>query len=675
MPGVAEPVEIQLWPREIGADYLVARTGRDNERAVGATLSEALGGLPLAHEQAAAYCEQLGISLAEYRKRFEAAAARLLDDTRHAPAEYHDGLTVTKTFALAIEEAAKLHPAAEPFIVHAALLAPEPIPLFLFAEVREKFGEPFATALAGDGLEEAVAELRTFALLSRETTADERDPAITTETVRLHRLVRQVAVTRSGGKTREDARRALVQAVAAIYPEAAIYLPVGDSKTWSRARRLETIALALVEEDENHPPAEGAEAQTAELLHKLSAYKSAAFASYRDAQLLEERSLAIRERVCGPEHPDTAASLLHLGLLIEYQGHFVEARQLYERAFAINERVLGPDHPATEDIILSLDRLRFQKDLVPARPLLERAIASGEKVLGPQDMRIVVKLIALADLHIAQGDFARARSLCERILTFSEEVLDPSATSRTLETLGRILKYQDDLAGARPLFERALAISEKVLGPEHPQTAYRLKNLASCLDAEGDLARARPLHERAVAICEKTLGPEHSGTAICLMGLVEVLRNQGDVAAAQRLCARALEIHEKLHGSSHRATAHSLSTLAALLFDRGDFSESRRCYDRALATLEVSSPEHPSTNRVRCNFARLLLAAGNAAEALTLGETALAGHEKSFGKNHRWTRDSARTTADVLAALGRAEEAQVLRNSYGIELDAHRTPE
>jgi hypothetical protein len=29
--------------------------------------------LPLAHEQAAAYCERLGISLAEYRRRFEAA--------------------------------------------------------------------------------------------------------------------------------------------------------------------------------------------------------------------------------------------------------------------------------------------------------------------------------------------------------------------------------------------------------------------------------------------------------------------------------------------------------------------------------------------------------------------------------------------------------------------------
>jgi hypothetical protein len=97
-----------------------------------------LGGLPLAHEQAAAYCERLEISLADYRRRFETTPARLLDSERDAPADYHDRLTVAKTFALAIDEAAKLHAAAEPLIVHAALLAPEPIPLFLFAAARSR---------------------------------------------------------------------------------------------------------------------------------------------------------------------------------------------------------------------------------------------------------------------------------------------------------------------------------------------------------------------------------------------------------------------------------------------------------------------------------------------------------------------------------------------------------
>jgi hypothetical protein len=283
-------------------------------------------------------------------------------------------------------------------IVHAALLAPEPIPLFLFAEAREKFGEPLVTSLVGDGLEEAVAALRTFALLSRDTITDEHDPAITTETVRLHRLVRQVAVTRRDRKARDDVRRALVEAVAAIFPRGAEYFFI-HPETLPRMRRLDALARALVDE----APAEGVDAHAAELLHRLSGYKSLAFASHQEARILEERALAIRERVHGPEHPDTAASLCHLGFLIEiHQGHFAEARLLYERALAINEKVLGPDHPATEDVILSL--LFVDRQLQLAHELAQAPQGLFGFALPAQDHEIV-----------SVGHDARAEaSLCPR---------------------------------------------------------------------------------------------------------------------------------------------------------------------------------------------------------------------------------------------------------------------
>ena len=54
-----------------------------------------------------------------------------------------------ETFALAIEEAAKIQATAEPLIMSAAFLPPQPIPLFLFSEAREEFAEPLASALAG----------------------------------------------------------------------------------------------------------------------------------------------------------------------------------------------------------------------------------------------------------------------------------------------------------------------------------------------------------------------------------------------------------------------------------------------------------------------------------------------------------------------------------------------
>ncbi len=57
--------------------------------------------------------------------------------------------------------------------------------------------------------------------------------------------------------------------------------------------------------------------------------------------------MAIRERVLGPDHPDTAISLNNLGSLLRAQGELNAAQHLYKRALAIREHVLGPNHPDT----------------------------------------------------------------------------------------------------------------------------------------------------------------------------------------------------------------------------------------------------------------------------------------------------------------------------------------
>ena len=648
--GVAEPVEIRLWPKEIGADYLVARTGRSAERTAAEILSNALGGLPLAHEQAAAYCERLDMSFAEYRERFEATPVKFLDDTRHAPADYHDGLTVAKTFALAIEKVAKLHPAAEPLIVHAALLAPEPIPLFLFAEAREKFGEPLASALADDGLIEAVAALRAFALVDRERIADERDPTISTDCIRLHRLVRQVAAARSIDEAREQAERALIEALATVYPQE---IHSGPS-TWPRARRLEGIALGLVGGDAALP--KGAEERASDLLDGLASFRHHALAAYAQARPLHERALAMRENVLGPEHPDTATSLNNLAYLLKDQGDLAGARPPYERALAIKEKVLGPEHADTAIGLNNLGvLLQTQGDLAGARPLFERALAIREKVLGPEDPGTATGLNNLARLLQEQGDFIGARPLFERALAVRENLLGPEhpSTAASLNNLALLLQAQGDLVGARPLFERALAIQERVFGPGHPLTSAALNNLASQLQAQGDLAGARPLIERALAIYEKVLGLEHRDTAAGLNNLAHLLEVQGDFAGARPLYERALATHEKVLGPEHPDTATNLHNLANLLQDQGDLVGARPLYERALAIREkVLGPEHPDTAIGLSNLASLLRDQGDLAGAQPLFQRALAIYEKVLGPEHPDTAMGLNNLARLLQDQG-----------------------
>jgi len=65
----------------------------------------------------------------------------------------------------------------------------------------------------------------------------------------------------------------------------------------------------------------------------------------------------VREKVLGPEHPDTALSLNNLALLYYNQGNYDDAEPLYKRGLAIYEKALGPKHPNTIVIRGNLSKL------------------------------------------------------------------------------------------------------------------------------------------------------------------------------------------------------------------------------------------------------------------------------------------------------------------------------
>jgi tetratricopeptide (TPR) repeat protein len=552
---VAAPVEIEAWPTDVGADFLIASTGRVAERDAASALSEALGGLPLAHEQAAAYCERIGVGLAEYLRRFATTPASMLANPDDMSRDY--GYTVSRAFSLAIEEASKRHPAAESLIAYAALLAPEPIPLYLFLEGREEFAEPFSLSIKDSGLDEAVAALRAFALVDRESIVDERDPSASTDCIRLHRLVRQVAATRRDAEARVQMRDELLEVVSEVYPHR-VY---NDPDAWLKARRVDAIAIALAEEANS----EGA--GLVGILNGLGAYRREALGAYAEARPYLERALAISEKALGPEHPDTARSLSNLGLLLQAQGDLAGARPYYERTLEIMEKTRGPEHPDTGGGHNNLGfLLRAQGDLAGARSHYERALAIGEKALGAEHPNTAASLNNLGFLLRAQGDLAGARPYYERALAINEKVLGPEHpyTATSLNNFGGLLQAQGDLAGAGPHFRRALAINEKVLGPEHPDTATSLSSLGYLLQAQGDLAGAGPYYKRALAINEKVLGPEHPNTAASLNNLGQLLQAQGDLAGALPCFERALAICERKLGLAHPTTLVIAKNLAAL---------------------------------------------------------------------------------------------------------------
>jgi tetratricopeptide (TPR) repeat protein len=593
--GVAELIDVDLWRPEVGADFLTVRTGRHEERDAAEALSTALDGLPLAHEQAAAYCDKLSISLADYLRRFENTPAPLLD--RGAPLDHNDGMTVARSFTLGIEEASRLHSGAGPLIAYAAMLAPEPIPLFLFTEAREKLAQPLARTIASDGIDEPIAALLSFALLSRATAVDERDPTFTTDTIRLHRLVREIAADRIASGAKDRMRAVLVEALAALYPRDVF----DDPATWPRARLLDEHCRVLTNVDLS--PGTGSEEAFSLLLDRLGSYRQGALASYAPARELFERALAIRQQALGPEHPLTATSLHHLARLLRDQGDLAGSQALFERALAIRERVLGREHRATAATINNLASLmQARGNLRGALPLFERALAICETTLGPDHPQTAQSLINVARVMRDQAEFAKAHPFAERGLAIRENVLGPEhpRTAAGLNVLATLLQGQGDLAAARPLFDRALTICEKVLGAEHPYTTTCLTNLALLLQSAGDLDDARTVFERALAVREKVLGPEHPTTATSLNDLGNLFLEQGDSASARPLFDRAFDVLDKALGPNHPATATSLCGIASGLRNDGDIAGAQRLFKRALTIRSNTlGPNHIATEMIR----------------------------------------------------------------------------
>ena len=105
---------------------------------------------------------------------------------------------------------------------------------------------------------------------------------------------------------------------------------------------------------------------------------------YAEAEPLFKRSLAIREKALGPDHPDVGTSLNNLAVLYQSQGRYADAEPLLKRSLAIAEKALGPDHP---DVGTSLNNLaglyQSQGRYADAEPLLSAASPSPRRRSDP----------------------------------------------------------------------------------------------------------------------------------------------------------------------------------------------------------------------------------------------------------------------------------------------------
>ena len=660
-------VAIGVFTEPEALSFLAQRTGRADDSGA-RELAEELGFLPLALAQAGSVIAAQHLDYPTYLARLRAVPVR--DYLRRSAGEpYPQG--VAEAIVLALDAVAEEDQAGlcRSLINIVALLSTAGISReLLYAagqqglvhssahrEARKSVRKPRRPRVAGpESIDDALGQLASASLLT--FSVDDASVAAHRLTMRVarERQAKDGTLAQSGGQVAslletvaqsldqpwrdKLAAREAVQQIMALHEHLDPYLGDDDAELSGRLLELRGWAVWCLDD-----------------------LGDSFTVAIQYGQLL----LADRERVLGPDHPDTLTSRNNLAMACRAVGRTAEAIPLLEGTVADCERVLGPDHPYT---------LGFRNNLAmvyeaagrtaEAIPLYERALADHERVLGPDHPVTLTSRNNLAMAYKDVGRTAEAITLLERTLADRERVPGPDHPDTLGSRNNLAMAYKDAgrTAEAIPLYECALADCERVLGPDHPYTLGFRNNLAMAYQDTGRTAEAIPLVERTLADHERVLGPDHPETLTFRNNLAMAYHAANRTAEAIPLLERTLADRERVLGPDHPVTLSSRNNLAPAYQDVGRTAEAITLYERTLADCErVLGPDHPKTLTFRNNLATAYQDAGRTAEAIPLYERTLADCERVLGPDHPETLTFRNNLAAAYENAGRTVEAEALR--------------
>ena len=500
----------------------------ESSKADAKALVQALERIPLAITHAAAYINTRApmTTMSDYLELFrksEANQVRLLDnkvlkDLRRDRSIRH---AVIATWQISFTQIQKTEQSAADLLALMSMFDRQGVPISLLQNNISQLD-----------FDDALAPLLSFSLVRAE---------IGKRSFEMHRLV-QLSM-RSWLETDEQLSKWIKESIRVLTAA----FPSGDYKTWADCQ----VLLPHAREAISHVTGDEEDVLNQAKIALSTGWYLYLRGEYKTAEKVVRMSVEEREKVLGPEHPDTLASVDNLGLVLSSQGKYEEAEAMHRRALEGREKVLGPEHPDTLASVNNLGVvLESQGKYGEAEAMHRRVLEEYEKVLGPEHPDTLASVDNLGSVLASQGKYGEAEAMHRRALEAREKVLGPEhpSTLASVNNLGVVLSSQGKYGEAEAMHRRALEGSEKVLGPEHPDTLTSVNNLGVVLSSQGKYGEAEAMHRRALEGSEKVLGPEHPDTLTSVHNLGSVLSSQGKYEEAEAMHRRALEGSEKVLG-------------------------------------------------------------------------------------------------------------------------------
>ncbi|MEM6636111.1 MAG: TIR domain-containing protein [Pseudomonadota bacterium] len=483
---LADTAKLNIWDLETTTAFLLDVTGRDDRDGAEA-LAMALGGLPLAAEQAAAYLARMqGISFESYTQNL----ASLIDraPTEGTLGDY--GRTVYASLSIALKD---LPQATKDLLCLLSWLSEDGTEQELIAAVAEaapdSLSNDLTTAFCDEfQREEVIQSAADLSLLDRKV----GDGIAMLNLHRVTAMVIRLWQERENVTGWDDRASG---AVRVLFPSFVADTP----SSWQLCSILLPHAWALAARG----PADGKGAEARAYVLNQAALYLRARGDVEGGIALLENALDLARLTQGEMNANFAGSLLNLAGLYKISGRFKEAETALWRVREIASTVLPPDDRRNAIADNNLGNLYVeQMEFAKAEPLLQHALVTEERACGRISAEYASSLNSLGALY---GNWARQRGQSYRradAIKLYFQAVDVGRlavgerhdlVSISLRNLAVTQKHQSEFAAGALNAARAVAIQLSLGQIRHPSTQEMLLDLCSLWESSGDPGKASQL--------------------------------------------------------------------------------------------------------------------------------------------------------------------------------------
>ncbi|MFI6705031.1 FxSxx-COOH system tetratricopeptide repeat protein [Nonomuraea sp. NPDC050478] len=643
---VVDTVAVDVFPRAESMEFFKKRMRRAISDEDADRLSEALGDLPLALEQAAALQTETGMLAREYLRLLEERTSRLLSEGR--PTEYPHSMTAA--WELSVAKLKEYLPEAMELLRTCAFFGPEPIPRAVFYPVKGPIRQGTTTLLADPiRLGKAIGRLGKYALVRIEAEANEH------RTLQVHRLIQALLREELDPAVQEEIREEVHSLLIGAAPQ-----DPADTANWPRYEALlPHIRPAKVEESTR--------SDVRDFALNVLTYLSAS----GNHQALDQHLEIFLERWTA----DSGERDLHVlraqrirGNLLRELGQFQAAFDVDKGTLATMRDELGEAHP---DVLILLNGigadLRAQGEFGEAREHDEDSVRLHRQVLGEQDLLTFRAVNNLALDLALMSEYQRSRDLLKEALTRAQaegQALNRVTLLNLWTGLGRAVRQCGDYQEACDVGTEALGYGREYFDADHPRILLAQKELAIALMRAGDREEALELAEDTHARYMRVYGLDSPWTLAAATCLANALRANGQPEKAFDLARDTARRYPGVYGPDHPYNHGCASNVALLYRVLGQPKEARELNEKALKGVESKlSRGHHYALSIAVNLASDYAALDDLDQACALGLDTYRRLTELLGENHPTTLAAAANLSVDLIRAGETEEGQRLSSA------------